>query len=544
MADGAAVPAGHLRSRPLRRRLRGPIRETRRWPLSRLFAIAAAGTALLGLLAVVLGALALSRLSSARSAILDEVTPALVTGQQLSVDLLNQETGVRGFSLTRNEEFLGPYVMGQAARRQSSATLRTLSSAENLVDLDLNLDRVEQAVQRWRTDFAEPTIAAGRAAPGTTTAPDPEVGRALFTDVRLAVDAVLDDLRAAQVAARQRLEDASASLLAIAVAAAAAVGGFLLIVGTGLQLAVLRPVSLLAGQVREVVSGSVENEVRAGGPREIAGLGEDVEAMRRHILRELEVLRQTNQRLDDQARDLERSNRDLEQFAYVASHDLQEPLRKVSSFCQLLKRRYGGELDDRADQYIDFAVDGAQRMQRLINDLLTFSRIGRTSEGFQPIDLGAVAAAAAAQLEVVRAEVNGEIVIGELPDLLGDPTLLRQLLTNLIGNGLKFHRDGVEPVVRVSAEQAGEVWEIAVADNGIGIDPEYADKVFVIFQRLHGRDLYPGTGIGLALAKKIVEFHDGRIWLDTGSPGGPGTTIRFTLPATKSDHEETPSALH
>jgi len=542
VTDGAAVPAGHLRSRPLRRRLRGPIRETRRWPLSRLFAVAAAGTALLGLLAVVLAGGALNRLSSARSAILDEVTPALVAGQQLSVDLLNQETGVRGFSLTRNEEFLGPYVMGQAARWQSSATLRTLSSAENLVDL--NLDRVEQAVQRWRTDFAEPTIAAGRAAPGTTTAPNPEVGRALFTDVRLAVDAVLDDLRAAQVAARQRLEDASASLLAIAVAAAAAVGGFLLIVGTGLQLAVLRPVSLLAGQVREVVSGGVENEVRAGGPREIAGLGEDVEAMRRHILRELEVLQQTNQRLDDQARDLERSNRDLEQFAYVASHDLQEPLRKVSSFCQLLQRRYGGELDDRADQYIDFAVDGAQRMQRLINDLLTFSRVGRTSEGFQPVDLGAVAAAAAAQLEAVRAEVNGEIVIGELPDLLGDPTLLRQLLTNLIGNGLKFHRDGVEPVVRVSAEQAGEVWEIAVADNGIGIDPEYADKVFVIFQRLHGRDLYPGTGIGLALAKKIVEFHDGRIWLDTGSPGGPGTTIRFTLPATQPDHEETPSALH
>lgn len=543
MADRAVVSTERLRSRPLRRRLRGQIREPRGWPLSRLFAVTTAVTALLGLLAVVLGALALSRLSVARSAIIDEVTPALVTGQQLAVDLLNQETGVRGFSLTRNEEFLTPYEMGQAARQESTATLRRLA-VENLVDLDLNLDRVERAVQRWRTDFAEPTIAAGRAPPGTTTAPDPEVGRALFTDVRLAVDVVLDDLRAAQVAARQRLEDASASLLAIAVAVAAAVGGFLLVVGTGLQLAVLRPVSLLAGQVRKVVSGGVENEVRAGGPREIAGLGEDVEAMRRHILRELEVLRQTNQRLDDQARDLERSNRDLEQFAYVASHDLQEPLRKVSSFCQLLKRRYGGELDDRADQYIDFAVDGAQRMQRLINDLLTFSRVGRTSEGFQPVDLGTVAAAATAQLETVRAEVNGEIVIGELPDMLGDPTLLRQLLTNLIGNGLKFHRDGVAPVVRVSAEQAGEVWEIAVADNGIGIDPEYADKVFVIFQRLHGRDLYPGTGIGLVLAKKIVEFHDGRIWLDTGSPGGPGTTIRFTLPATKSDHEETPSALH
>lgn len=543
MTDGAVVPTEHLRSRPLRRRLRGQIREPRGWPLSRLFAVTATVTALLGLFAVVLGTMVLSRLSAARSTILDEVTPALVAGQQLAVDLLNQETGVRGFSLTRDEEFLTPYEMGVVARQESSQTLRELASTENLVELDLNLDRVEQAVQRWRRDFAEPTIAAGRAAPATVTAPDPVMGRNLFNDVRLAVDDVLDDLLVAQVAARQRLEDASASLLAVAVAVAAAMAGFLLVVGTGLQLAVLRPVSLLAGQVREVVSGDVQNEVRAGGPREIAGLGEDVEAMRRHILRELEVLQQTNQRLDDQARDLERSNRDLEQFAYVASHDLQEPLRKVSSFCQLLKRRYGGELDDRADQYIDFAVDGAQRMQRLINDLLTFSRVGRTSEGFQPVDLGAIATSAAAQLETARAEVNGEIVIGELPDLLGDPTLLRQLLTNLIGNGLKFHRDGVEPVVRVSAEQTDEVWEIAVADNGIGIDPEYADKVFVIFQRLHGRDRYPGTGIGLALAKKIVEFHDGRIWLDTDSAGGSGTTIRFTLPATKSDHEETSSAL-
>jgi light-regulated signal transduction histidine kinase (bacteriophytochrome) len=200
----------------------------------------------------------------------------------------------------------------------------------------------------------------------------------------------------------------------------------------------------------------------------------------------------------------------------------------VSSFCQLLQRRYAGKLDDRADQYIAFAVDGASRMQRLINDLLTFSRVGRTTENFVALDLGETAAAAAAQLEPAREESDGEIDIGELPVVAGDPALLQALLVNLLGNGLKFHRAGVAPVVRVASRRDGDSFEITISDNGIGIESEYSGKVFVIFQRLHGRDVYPGTGIGLALAKKIVEFHGGRI--DLADTPGPGTTVRFTLP--------------
>ena len=261
-------------------------------------------------------------------------------------------------------------------------------------------------------------------------------------------------------------------------------------------------------------------------------LGDDVEAMRAHIVRQLDRARESAQRLDEQTRDLERSNRDLEQFAYVASHDLQEPLRKVASFCQLLQRRYGDKLDERGDQYIEFAVDGAQRMQRLINDLLAFSRVGRTTAGFTTLSLADVVAAAADQQETPRAEAGGEIVVeGELPTVQGDRQLLVQLFANLIGNAMKFRRSDEPPVVRISAAPAGEAaegWEIAVSDNGIGIEPEYADKVFVIFQRLHGRDVYTGTGIGLALAKKIVEFHGGRIQLDTSVH--EGTTFRFTLP--------------
>jgi light-regulated signal transduction histidine kinase (bacteriophytochrome) len=283
-----------------------------------------------------------------------------------------------------------------------------------------------------------------------------------------------------------------------------------------------------------VVSGDVRRKVRATGPREIVELGADIDAMRVHISNEVDVLQEVNRRLDEQARDLERSNRDLEQFAYVASHDLQEPLRKVSSFCQLLERRYGGKLDDRADQYIGFAVDGAQRMQRLINDLLSFSRVGRSAAGFEPVDLREIGLAAAAQLETTRSELDGEIVVGDLPRVQGDPVLLRQMLLNLFGNGLKFHRPDVAPVVRVDAQRVGENWELTVTDNGIGVEAEYAEKIFVIFQRLHGRDVYTGTGIGLALVKKIVEFHDGRVWLDT-APRADGAVIRFTLPVADTD---------
>jgi light-regulated signal transduction histidine kinase (bacteriophytochrome) len=270
------------------------------------------------------------------------------------------------------------------------------------------------------------------------------------------------------------------------------------------------------------------------GPREIVELAADVDSMRLAILGDLEVSRDTNRLLADQAQELERSNNDLEQFAYVASHDLQEPLRKVASFCQLLQRRYAGKLDDRADQYIAFAVDGAERMQQLINDLLSFSRVGRTTAAFSEVALDDVVAAAKAQLEPARTDVDGTIDVGPLPKVQGDPSLLRALFVNLIGNGLKFHREGVAPHVAVAAAEVGDGWEITVTDNGIGIDPEYADKVFVIFQRLHARDAYAGTGIGLALAKKIVEFHGGRIGIDPPRPD-PGTTIRLIVPAPREN---------
>jgi light-regulated signal transduction histidine kinase (bacteriophytochrome) len=197
----------------------------------------------------------------------------------------------------------------------------------------------------------------------------------------------------------------------------------------------------------------------------------------------------------------------------------------VASFCQLLQRRYAGQLDERADQYIYFAVDGAQRMQRLINDLLAFSRIGRVTAGFVDVDLNRVAD----DIIAAREPSSGSITRGDLPVVRGEEALLAALLTNLVANSLKFRKPDVPVEVRIEAARVDDEWEVSVRDNGIGIGAEFVDKVFVIFQRLHSKEAYPGTGIGLAIGKKIVEYHGGRIWVDTDHEDG--TLIRFRLPA-------------
>ena len=200
----------------------------------------------------------------------------------------------------------------------------------------------------------------------------------------------------------------------------------------------------------------------------------------------------------------------------------------MASFCQLLQRRYAGQLDERADQYIGFAVDGAQRMQRLINDLLAFSRIGRLTSGFGDVELNKVVVDAAAQFDSLREETGAQITFEDLPVVRGEEPLLGALFANLIGNALKFRHPDRVPIVHLSAEVVGDEYEITCQDNGIGIAPEFADKVFVIFQRLHAKETYAGTGIGLAIAKKIIEYHGGRIWID--SEHRDGTLFRFTLP--------------
>lgn len=244
------------------------------------------------------------------------------------------------------------------------------------------------------------------------------------------------------------------------------------------------------------------------------------------VITDISVLKKTEAKLTEAMLELERSNRDFEQFAYVASHDLQEPLRMVSSYTQLLAKRYGGRLGPEADEFIGFAVDGADRMKRLIGDLLALSRVDSKGEKLRPTGAEEILGEAVQNLQEAIKDSNAVITHDPLPEVMADHTQFMRLLQNLIGNAIKFHGKD-DPLIHVSAKRDGEEWLFSVSDNGIGLDVSYSDRIFQIFQRLHARDEYPGTGIGLSVCKRIVERHGGRIYVE--SEPGMGATFYFTL---------------
>jgi signal transduction histidine kinase len=444
---------------------------------------------------------------------------ASVTGQALFSDLVNQESGVRGYALSTRPELLEPYDNYRARQHAHTATLR--GQLHGHPNLEADLDRLTAAMEQWRTTTAEPLIELVRAGdPTARERADSSAGIESFAAVR---DSATVLLRGIDQRTDRAISDRSRAAVVLAVAIG--ITGILALasgaaVWLGLHRWVLAPVDTLGRQARGVAEGDVRNAIRPSGPPEFAGLAADVETMRLRIIDELD-------RLSAAGAELARSNADLEQFAYVASHDLSEPLRKVSNFCQLLERQYGPQLDERARQYIDYAVDGAKRMQVLIADLLSLSRVGRTTESFGPVDLGHVVDRVCVHLHAQLEEAGGRVEHDSLPTLPGDESLLSSLFEILIGNALKY-RGEQPPHVHVSAERDGAHWRFSVADNGIGIDPQYAERIFTIFQRLHLRDAFSGTGIGLALCRRIVEFHGGQIWLDTNVRSG--ATFRFTLP--------------
>jgi signal transduction histidine kinase len=287
---------------------------------------------------------------------------------------------------------------------------------------------------------------------------------------------------------------------------------------------------ILKGNLTRLVP-AVERELREAEVRRERRRAE--EALQRYHEELEQKVRERTEELATSKRELERSNQELEQFAFVASHDLQEPLRMVTGFMHLLAQRYGGRLDDKAQQYITYAVDGAQRMNRLIRDLLMFSRVRGDTWEPAPVNMNEVFDQALANCGVLVAEANARITREQLPVVQGEAGLLTQLFQNLLVNAVKFRRPDILPEVHVAAARQDNLWLISVRDNGIGIATEQCERIFQIFQRLHTRQQYEGTGIGLAVCKRIVEFHGGRIRVE--SAPGCGSTFLFDLPAAASD---------
>ncbi|MCO5992630.1 sensor histidine kinase [Actinoallomurus rhizosphaericola] len=461
--------------------------------------------------------------SAARTALLRHVDPAVLESGRLSTSVSAEVGAIRSYSLTGDKTAPATYRQAESETTASLASItRLLRDTPHAGPARAAIAEVGSRAAAWRHDYADPLT-------NGTGKPSAAFGEQRFAAVRDAVATARTRLAELQHRSADRLDRKVDLLYEMLVG-----GAVVLVVGAlGLTLlirrTVLRPVAALTGQVRRVSQGDLTHPLRVAGPAELAELAAHVDAMRNHILEEWREASEARAKLDEQTRELRRSNAELEQFAYVASHDLQEPLRKVASFCQMLERRYADVLDDRGRQYIDFAVDGAKRMQSLINDLLNFSRVGRVNRDMTVVNCETVLAAALDNLGLARSESDAGITWDPLPKVMGDATLLTQLLQNLIGNAIKF-RSEEPPRVKISAERDGDFWEFACSDNGIGIDAAYAERIFLIFQRLHPKDEYAGTGIGLALCKKIVEYHGGRIWLDT-APEQKGTTIRWTLPA-------------
>jgi signal transduction histidine kinase len=483
-------------------------------------------------------ALLLNRTDQVSRQLIDNIQPARVAAYQLQAALRDQETAVRGYLITGDAQFLAPYDEGRQVEQQASADIRLLE--QDRPELLDDLNAIEQASGSWRTSYAERLIAAVRAGDAEAGGSS-ELGKAEFDRLRVLFDAQNGHLAQARTDGINELDQIRSWRSAVVAATLVGFTVTILLLAVLLRRALVRPLDALAAACRRIAQGNFGERIQPRGPKDIRSIANDVENMRQRIVEELEASRAATDALDTQAEELRRSNAELEQFAYVASHDLQEPLRKVASFCQLLEKRYGDKLDERGIEYIAFAVDGAKRMQVLINDLLTFSRVGRLNATETDVNLDTALDAALANL-ATSIEESGAVIerpLAGLPTIKGDPMLLAMLWQNLVGNAVKFRRDGVTPRIEIDcgngAGEDDQNWSFSLSDNGIGIAPEFVDKVFVIFQRLHGRDAYTGTGIGLALCKKIVERHGGLIWIDTSYTDG--TRFRFTLPVAVDDAE-------
>jgi signal transduction histidine kinase len=458
----------------------------------------------------------------------------------LKVAMLNVETGYRGYALTGNRNFLEPYNQGLSDATPAIEKLRAAAAfpaeANDLIAQVENYERwAAQSLERVQVGVALPTALQQNLL---------DEGKARFDVLR----SRFDSLTTLALTNFNRAREETIS--GINIMSYLPWGTFALIVMVAwltrfsLQRLIVQPIQRLEVSAQRLADGD-------GSIRLPVLSGDEMGKL-------TTTFNQTAETLSKRDADLRRSNRDLEQFAYVASHDLQEPLRMVSSYTQLLGKRYEGKLDEKADLYIHYAVDGANRMQALIQDLLKYSRAGTSQVPMVAVDTGRIVNDVMNVLQIAVEESRTKLEVGPLPTVLGDAGQLAQVFQNLIGNALKFRREGVEHTVTVSAEHeppsmasGRAMWRFTIRDNGIGIAPQYFERIFVIFQRLHTRENFSGSGIGLAICQRIIERHGGRIWVESTQVGddpahdsaGVGSSFHFTLPASKDAEQPQPPAI-
>ncbi|THF70263.1 HAMP domain-containing protein [Deinococcus sp. Arct2-2] len=455
---------------------------------------------------------------NARSAALvSEAQARLTLITMLLRDTADLERGQRGYVITGMQSFLQPYTNTKKIFPGHIEALRK-SSVTDQQRVDLN--RVALLIGAWDRQAALPEIAARR--------------ESLDAAVKLVSDGsgkrTLDEARQTLNAMQSR---ENARLNAALLSSTATLRNVRAVTLLGLLLSVLlliltaiRAARTVAGNVqdvtaraRQMAAGDYDDRLPPTPLLELRELGQQFQIMAGAVKEREQALRTTNTAL-------ERSNRELEQFAYVASHDLQEPLRTIGSYTELLSKRYTGQLDERADQYIAFTISATQRLKYLIQDLLAYSRVRQSGRNFSAVNTAEIVAQV---LDDLQLQIQGaEVRVESMPVVWGNPELLRHVFLNLIGNALKFRAEGRPAHVSVSAQDDGTHWTVCVHDNGIGIEPQYHDRIFGVFQRLHGPSEYEGSGIGLAVTRTAVEQHGGTLSLN--SVLGQGSVFSFTVP--------------
>ncbi|UBV42874.1 CHASE3 domain-containing protein [Deinococcus taeanensis] len=449
------------------------------------------------------------------------------------IDMLTQqvsamENAERGFVITGQDAFLEPFLDAQATFQATVFALQDLTVTGLQRE---NLGRVEAAVKRWMEQAAQPEIQARRvSATRAAQLVGTGQGRAILDEAR-------EGLRVMTRNETIRLNDAtraSHSMLESVrwVTVLGLILSITLLILTGYRVTrtVSRTLGALNAGAQDIAAGQYERRMPRTPVQELTRLGATFDRMAQAVQDRESDLTRAAQALQTSNAHLERSNRELEQFAYVASHDLQEPLRTIGSYTELLARRYRGQLDERADQYIAFTTSATHRMKSLIQDLLAYSRVRQAARVTVPVNLTGLVEQLLDDLHTQIQVTGAQVQVGPLPTVNSNPELLRHALQNLIGNALKFTRPGEPAHVQVSATQDGHRWVLHVQDHGIGIAPEYHERIFGVFQRLHGIDEYTGSGIGLAVTRSAAEQMGGTLWVD--STPGLGSTFHLALPIT------------